>query len=220
MPLPSFHDPSLLIRALTHRSYVNEHADVNEDNERLEFLGDAVLDFVAGAFLYHRFPEQREGGLTRLRAALVNTEQLARFATALDLGSLLRLGKGEAESGGRKRQTLLADAFEAVMGAYYLDSGLEAVRSFVEPMFAESADNILLTESDIDAKSLFQEWAQAKLLQTPRYTTTAVSGPDHSREYTIDVLVGGEVYGTGTGPSKQAATQAAARVALHKVGRA
>jgi ribonuclease-3 len=218
MPLPSFQDPSLLIRALTHRSYVNEHADVNEDNERLEFLGDAVLDFVAGAFLYHRFPEQREGGLTRLRAALVNTEQLARFASALDLGEMLRLGKGEAESGGRKRQTLLADAFEAVMGAYYLDSGLDAVRSFVEPMFGESADNILLTESDIDAKSLFQEWAQAKLLQTPRYSTTSVSGPDHSREYTIDVLVGGEVYGTGSGPSKQAATQSAARAALHKVG--
>jgi ribonuclease-3 len=218
MSLPSFHDPSLLIRALTHRSYVNEHAEVNEDNERLEFLGDAVLDFVAGAFLYHRFPEQREGGLTRLRAALVNTEQLARFAAALDLGSLLRLGKGEAESGGRKRQTLLADALEAVMGAYYLDSGLEAVRAYIEPMFAEAAEQILLTERDVDAKSLFQEWAQAELGQTPRYHTLSVSGPDHSREYTIDVLVNGESYGTGAGPNKQAATQAAARAALKRVG--
>jgi ribonuclease-3 len=218
MTLPSFHDPSLLIRALTHRSYVNEHAEVHEDNERLEFLGDAVLDFVAGAFLYHRFPEQREGGLTRLRAALVNTEQLAAFATGLDLGGLLRLGKGEAESGGRQRQTLLADAFEAVMGAYYLDSGLDAVRAFVEPLFAEAADQILVSERDVDSKSLFQEWAQAELGQTPRYSTQAVSGPDHSREYTIDVLVGGESYGTGRGPSKQAATQAAARAALKKVG--
>lgn len=218
MTLPSFHDPSLLIRALTHRSYVNEHAEVTEDNERLEFLGDAVLDFVAGAFLYHRFPEQREGGLTRLRAALVNTEQLARFAIALELGAMLRLGKGEAESGGRKRQTLLADALEAVMGAYYLDSGLDAVRAFVEPLFAEAADNILRTERDVDAKSLFQEWAQAELGQTPRYSTQSVSGPDHSREYTIDVLVAGECYGTGTGPNKQAATQAAARAALQKVG--
>jgi ribonuclease III len=218
MSLPSFKDPSFLIRALTHRSYVNEHAEVNQDNERLEFLGDAVLDFVAGAFLYHRFPEQREGGLTRMRAALVNTEQLARFASALELGGMLRLGKGEAESGGRKRQTLLADAFEAVMGAYYLDSGLEAVRAFVEPLFAEASDNILLTERDVDAKSMFQEWAQAELGQTPRYSTQGVSGPDHSREYTIDVLVGGEAYGTGSGPNKQAATQAAARAALQKVG--
>ncbi len=218
MTLPAFHDPAMLIRALTHRSYVNEHADINEDNERLEFLGDAVLDFVAGAFLYHRYPELREGGLTRLRAALVNTEQLARFASALDLGSLLRLGKGEAESGGRKRQTLLADAFEAVLGAFYIDSGLEAVRAFVEPLFAEAADNVLLTEREVDAKSMFQEWAQAELGQTPRYSTMSVSGPDHSREYTIDVLVGGVSYGTGTGPSKQAATQAAARAALEKVG--
>ena len=218
MPLPSFHDPSLLIRALTHRSYVNEHAEVTEDNERLEFLGDAVLDFVAGAFLYHRFPEMREGGLTRLRASLVNTEQLARFAIEIELGGLLRLGKGEAESGGRKRQTLLADAFEAVLGAYYLDSGLDAVRAFVEPLFAEAGDNILLSERDVDAKSMFQEWAQAELGQTPRYSTLSVSGPDHSREYTIAVLVGGEAFGTGSGPSKQAATQAAARSALEKVG--
>lgn len=218
MPLPAFNDPSLLIRALTHRSYVNEHADVSQDNERLEFLGDAVLDFVAGAFLYHRFPELREGGLTRLRAALVNTQQLARFAEDQALGSQLRLGKGEAESGGRKRQTLLADSFEAVLGAYYLDSGLEAVRIFVEPLFAESVDNILLTDRDVDAKSLFQEWAQANLGQTPRYNTLSASGPDHSREYTIEVVVGGEPYGTGTGPNKQAATQAAARAALTKVG--
>ncbi len=217
MPLPSFRDPSLLIRALTHRSYVNEHAEVSEDNERLEFLGDAVLDFVAGAFLYHRFPEMREGGLTRLRAALVNTEQLARFAAALELGGLLRLGTGEAESGGRKRQTLLADAFEAVMGAYYLDSGLDAVRAFVEPLFQEAGDTVLLNESDVDAKSLFQEWAQAHLGHTPRYVTLGVSGPDHSREYTIEVVVGNEAYGTGTGPSKQAATQSAAQAALRKV---
>lgn len=218
MPLPSFTDPSKLIRALTHRSYVNEHAEVTEDNERLEFLGDAVLDFLAGAFLYHQFPGTREGGLTRLRAALVNTEQLASFAAVLELGSLLRLGKGEAESGGRKRQTLLADAFEAVLGAYYLDSGLEAVRAFVEPLFAEAVSHILTSERDVDAKSLFQEWAQAELGQTPRYSTLSVSGPDHSRAYTIAVLVNGEAYGTGTGPSKQAATQAAAKAALEKVG--
>ncbi len=218
MPLPAFQNPSLLISALTHRAYVNEHAEASEDNERLEFLGDAVLDFVAGSFLYHKFPGTREGGLTRLRAALVNTEQLARFAIALELGGQMRLGKGEAESGGRKRQTLLADGFEAVLGAYYLDSGLEAVRAFVEPLFTEAVGGIVSAERDVDAKSLFQEWAQSELSQTPRYSTVSVSGPDHSREYTIAVLVNGEAYGTGTGPSKQAATQAAAKAALEKVG--
>lgn len=218
MPLPSFHHPSLLIRALTHRSYVNEHAGAGEDNERLEFLGDAVLDFVAGAFLYHRYPEMDEGGLTRLRASLVNTEQLARFAELLDVGSNVRLGKGEEESGGRKRPTLLADVLEAIVGAHYLDSGLEAVQAFLEPLLAEAADQVLETEREVDAKSQFQEWAQAALGQTPRYATLSVSGPDHNRIFTVEVLVGNEAFGTGTGPSKQAATQAAARAALDHVG--
>ncbi len=217
MPLPSFHHPSLLVRALTHRSYVNEHIGAGEDNERLEFLGDAVLDFVAGAFLYHRYPEMDEGGLTRLRASLVNTEQLARFAEAQQVGDHVRLGKGEEESGGRKRPTLLADAFEAVVGAYYLDSGLEEVRAFVEPLLAEAADQVLDTEREVDAKSQFQEWAQAALGQTPRYATLSVSGPDHNRVYMVEVLVGSEAFGTGTGPSKQAATQSAARAALDRV---
>ncbi len=216
----AFRDPGLLRQALVHRSYLNEQPDpALESNERLEFLGDAVLDFVAGAFLYHRFPEMDEGGLTRLRASLVNTEQLARFANALDLGGNVRLGKGEEESGGRKRSTLLADVFEAVVGAYYLDSGLEAVRDFVEPLLAEAGDHVLVTNREVDAKSQFQEWAQAALGQTPHYATLSVSGPDHSRVYTVEVLVGDEPFGTGTGPSKQAATQSAARAALDHVAR-
>lgn len=217
--LPAFKNPGLLQSALTHRSYLNEHPEAGLDNERLEFLGDAVLDFVTGAFLYRAFPDQPEGGLTRLRAALVNTEQLAAFATLLGIGQQMRLGKGEVESGGRQRLTLLADAFEAVIGALYLDAGLEAVRALVEPMIARKAEDIVSTDKDVDAKSLFQEWAQAELGHTPRYSILSITGPDHNREYTVEVLVNGEAYGAGTGPNKQAATQAAARAALERVGR-
>jgi ribonuclease-3 len=215
--LPAFRNTSLLVRALTHRSYLNEHADIGEDNERLEFLGDAVLDFVAGSALFHQYPEMDEGRLTRLRSALVNTGQLARFATQLDLGARLRLGKGEDDSGGRQRPNLLCDAFEATMGAYYLDSGLDAVRAFVEPLFSQAAESILANERDVDAKSYFQEWAQAQRGQTPHYEQVGVAGPDHSRIYTVEVFVGDERFGTGSGPNRQAATQAAARAALAKV---
>jgi ribonuclease-3 len=220
MPLPAFKNRSLLLRALTHRSYINEHADAGEDNERLEFLGDAVMDFLSASFLYHRYPEMKEGGLTRMRAALVKTEHLAGLAEAIGLGTQLRLGKGEEESGGRQRASLLCDAFEAMIGAYYLDSGLPAVQAYMEPLFMAAADHILLGEKDVDAKSLFQEWAQAELSLTPRYNVLSMKGPDHQREYTVEVLVGDQVYGTGTGRSKSAATQSAARAALQRLGRA
>ncbi len=218
--MPEFRDTSLLLRALTHRSYLNEHADTVEDNERLEFLGDAVLDFLAGAVLYHKYPEMDEGRLTRLRAALVNTEQLAAFAGTFDLGSRLRLGKGEDESGGRQRTSLLCAAFEATIGAYYLDSGLDAVSAFVAPLLNEAAGKILADELEVDPKSQFQEWAQAELGQTPHYVQVGISGPDHSRVYTVEVLVGDETFGSGSGSNKQAATQAAARAALAKVNEA
>jgi ribonuclease-3 len=211
-------NPDIYLSAFTHRSYLNENRSFRlPHNERLEFLGDAVLDFVAGAVLYHRYPEMNEGGLTRLRAALVNTEQLAVFSSQLALGDHLRLGKGEADSGGRQRVTLLCAAFEAAVGAYYLDSGLEAVRAFVEPLFSAAASQILANDMDVDPKSHFQEWAQAAHGQTPRYTQVGLTGPDHSRVYTVEVLVGDERFGTGSGPNKQAAAQAAARAALSKV---
>ena len=216
MPLPTFRDPSLLLRALTHRSYINEHAGAGEDNERLEFLGDAVLDFLAGSYLYRRFPELDEGGLTRMRAALVNTEGLAALAQQIELGQHLRLGKGEDDSGGRRRATLLCDGFEAVLGAYFLDSGLEAVRAYVEPLFETSSKLVIVGEKEVDAKSSFQEWAQATRGVTPRYNQLNVTGPDHNREYTVEVLVGDEAFGVGTGPNKQAATQSAARAALQR----
>jgi len=218
LTLPSFKNPALLQRAFTHRSYLNEHAEETEDNERLEFLGDAVLDFLSGAFLYHRYPEMREGPLTRLRAALVKTEQLAIFAQQLDLGPQLRMGRGEAETGGRQREALLCDAFEAVIGAYFLDAGVEAVRQFIEPLFAATVEAILTTEADQDAKSLLQEWAQRELSQTPFYKLVEASGPDHQKEFTVQVYVGEEVYGVGSGRNKQIATRRAAVEALKKAG--
>ncbi len=212
--LPAFRDPSLLQRALTHRSYVNEHPEALEDNERLEFLGDAVLDFVTGAFLYHRYPEMAEGRLTRLRSALVRTEQLAVFSQAVGLGPLMRLGRGE--EAGRARATLLCAAFEAVIGAYLLDAGIEAVRAYVEPLFMPAAEEILRADKDTDAKSLLQEWAQARRSQTPRYTTLAATGPDHEKMFTVEVRIGEEVFGVGAGPNKQAAAQAAAQAGLKR----
>jgi ribonuclease-3 len=213
--LPHFRNASLLRRALTHRSYVNEHPEEVEDNERLEFLGDAVLDFVTGAFLYHRYPEMQEGRLTRLRAALVRTEQLAVFAQAVKLGPLIRLGRGE--EAGRSRPTLLCAAFEAVIGAYFLDAGVEAVRAYVEPLFLPAAVQILRAEKDTDAKSLLQEWAQAQRGQTPRYNTLTAAGPDHDKVFTVEVRIGDDVFGVGSGSNKQAAAQAAAQAALKKV---
>jgi len=215
--LPTFRDPSLLERALTHRSYLNEHLELAlDDNERLEFLGDAVLDFVAGASLYNRFPEMREGRLTSLRAALVKTDALAALALRIGLDEHLRLGKGEAESGGRGRISLLADAFEAVLGALYLDQGLGAVREFLESLLPEEVERILAEESDRDAKSMLQEWSQAEYGITPRYRTVSEEGPDHAKSFTVEVRVGDRVVGRGEGLSKQAAAQAAASDALKR----
>src|SRR5512133_2590958 len=138
-----FGDWLLLSRALTHRSYLNEHPEAIEDNERLEFLGDAVLDFVVGAWLYNRYPEMPEGDLTRMRSALVHTEQLAEFAKEIELGRAMRLGKGEMAANGRERPALLCDCFEAVVGALYLDSGISAVLDFISPLLEEASEEIL-----------------------------------------------------------------------------
>jgi ribonuclease-3 len=218
MTLPDFKDPSLLRRALTHRSYLNEHPEQQTDNERLEFLGDAVLDFVTGAFLYHQFPEMHEGQLTRLRAALVKTEQLAAFAEQLKLNERMLVGKGEEEAGGRQRHSLLCAVFEAVIGAYFLDSGIEAARCFVEPLFQPVAEAIVRAESDMDSKSLFQEWAQAEMGQTPHYVLVATTGPDHEKEFVMEVRLGEDTFGTGAGRNKRLAAQAAAHNAMLRLG--
>jgi len=211
-------DRLLLSRALTHRSYLNEHPEAIEDNERLEFLGDAVLDFVVGAWLYHRYPEMPEGDLTRMRSALVHTEQLAEFARKIRLGPALRLGRGESQAGGRERSALLCDTFEAVIGALYLDRGVDRVIEFLEPMLEEAAEDVLANRKNEDPKSMLQEWAQAQGFGAPKYETRSAVGPDHLKVFEVDVLVDGQVYGTGRGHSKQSAAKAAARQALIKQG--
>lgn len=216
--LPNFRDPSLLERALTHRSYLNEHPELAiDDNERLEFLGDAVLDFVTGAWLYNRFPELQEGRLTSLRAALVKTETLAEFAAQVGLNEHIRLGKGEAESIGRGRVSMLANAFEAILGALYLDQGLGAVQKYLEELLPDETERILAGEGDRDPKSMLQEWSQAGSGITPKYRTVTESGPDHAKTFTVEVRIGEKIVGRGEGLSKQAAAQAAASDALKKL---
>jgi ribonuclease-3 len=210
-----FNDLSLLQRALTHRSYINEHPDEKlEDNERLEFLGDSILDFIAAEWLYERFPEMSEGNLTRLRAGLVRNEALADFSRAIGLNQMLLLGKGEEESGGRDRLRNLGGAFEAFAGALYLDQGIDALREFAKPLFGPMLDEMIRAQSDKDAKSRLQEWSQSVLNLTPAYRTVRVTGPDHERDYTIEVVIGDKVYGVGNGRNKQVAAQAAAQAAL------
>jgi len=216
----TFHNITLLGRALTHRSYLNEHTEALEDNERLEFLGDAILDFVVGAWLYNRYPEMPEGDLTRMRSSLVYTEQLANFARELGLGRAMRMGRGEVQAGGRDRAALLCDTFEAIIGAIYLDKGLDAVSAFISPMMERAADHILATHGIEDPKSLFQEWAQSNGHQTPQYVTRSAVGPDHSKIFEVDVMLENQVYGSGSGSSKQAAAKGAARDALKRVGMA
>lgn len=214
----SIKDNLLLSRALTHRSYLNEHPEALEDNERLEFLGDAVLDFLVGAWLYNHFPEMAEGDLTRLRSALVRTEQLAEFAQQINLGAAMRLGRGEAEGGGRKRLALLCATFESLVGALFLDGGIDAVSIFVEPMLQEAASSILAARREQDPKSLFQEWIQSQGYGPPLYRTIATTGPDHAKSFEVEVVVNGQTFGHGYGHSKQAAAKAAARDALQSLG--
>ncbi len=213
-----FNNLGLLTRALTHRSYLNEHKEAVEDNERLEFLGDAVLDFLVGAWLYHRFPEMAEGQLTRLRAALVGNQQLAEFANQLHLGVAMRLGHGEAENGGRDRKALLGSTFEALIGAIYLDQDIPVVLEFIDPMLEATVKQILISRKEHDPKSVLQEWSQSRGFGAPTYRTIGDSGPDHEKCFEVEVMIDGNVYGRGNGPSKQAAAKVAARIALDTLG--
>lgn len=210
-----FNNKALLQRALTHRSYINENpTHVLDDNERLEFLGDAILDFVTAEYLYHRFPEITEGRLTNLRSALVRTEQLAGFAAKIELGDHLYLGRGEEDSGGRKRPAILCDAFEALIGALYLDQGIDCTQAFIIRFIEPALQDVLATDAEKDAKSQLQELAQSTYQITPTYRTVKEEGPDHAKEFTVEALIGPKRYGLGTGLSKQTAAQAAAAEGL------
>ncbi|KPL88329.1 hypothetical protein SE16_05745 [Ardenticatena maritima] len=215
----TFRRPDLLRTALTHRSYLNEHPEETEDYERLEFLGDAVLDLVVAEHLFYALPDWPEGDLTFLRATLVRTEQLADYARQLGLGDILRLGRGAELSGGRNHTAILADAFEAVVGALYLDGGLDVVRDWVLERFiaptVEAARRSGRTRRD--PKSRLQEAVQARYNITPRYAIIAESGPEHDRRFTAEVRIGDEVWGVGEGRSKQEATLAAAEAALRRL---
>ncbi|MEW6427816.1 MAG: ribonuclease III [Thermodesulfobacteriota bacterium] len=205
----------LLVQALTHSSYRAEHRRAGQaDNERLEFLGDAVLDTVVSALLYESYPDASEGQLTERRAQLVNTAQLARVAGQLGIDGFLLLGQGEADSGGRRKRSILGSAYEALVGAVFLDGGFAAAAATIRRHF----DGLLVTgESEAplaDAKSRLQEILQARHNQTPSYVLEEASGPDHHRQFTVSVCFAGAVLGTGKGRSKKEAEKKAAAAAL------
>ena len=210
-----FKDKRLLETAFTHRSYLNENrAPGREHNERLEFLGDAVLELVVTEFLYKKYPQKPEGELTSLRAALVNTQSISDAGTKLGMNDFLLLSRGEAKDTGRARQIILANAFEAVIGAIYLDQGYDASYAFIEVQLFHKTEEVVEKRLWQDAKSRLQEVAQEKLGVTPHYELIDQSGPDHARSFTIAVFLGKEKQALGEGKSKQEAEQDAAGKAL------
>lgn len=210
----SFKDQTLLQTALVHRSYLNENRDFKlPHNERLEFLGDAVLELIVTDHLYTTYPNP-EGDLTSWRSALVRGDMLAVVSGELGIGEALQMSKGEEKSGGRERAQLLANACEAVIGAIYLDQGYDVTKDFVHRVLVPKLPEIIKEGSDRDPKSSLQEKAQEKRNQTPKYAVTSESGPDHDKRFTVEVRLGDTVVGTGHGTSKQTAQQEAARAAL------
>ncbi len=215
----SFNDPDLFIEALTHRSYLNENKGVvSAHNERLEFLGDAVLELAVTHFLYVKFPNRDEGDLTAYRASLVNTNSISDAAQKLGLNDMLLLSKGESKDQGRARQIILANAFEALLGAIYLDQGYEAAEAFIAKSLYSKIDEVIEKRSWQDAKSQFQEVAQEKRSITPNYKTLKEEGPDHDKRFTVGVYLQSDEIARGTGQSKQEAEQSAAQNALEKTG--
>jgi ribonuclease III len=211
----TFSDRSLALSALTHKSYINEHReDGTTHNERLEFLGDAVVDLAISHRLMERFPQAAEGELSRLRALIVNEEGLARVARTIRLGELLLLGKGEERTGGREKSSVLADALEAVIGAVYLGSGLTRVMELVDHHFGEALEGVAEGRSGFDYKTRLQEEVQTRLRTSPRYRVVGESGPDHEKLFEIEVAIGESLYARATGRSKKEAEQSAARQTL------
>lgn len=209
-----FSDPKLLERAFIHRSYLNEHAKLGlEHNERLEFLGDAVLELVVTDYLYRNF-DNPEGDLTNWRSALVKTESLSEVAEILGVQEYLKLSRGEAKGNDRSRALISANCVEAIIGAIYLDGGYEAARSFIAERIIAKLEDILKTGTWVDPKSRFQELAQERDGHTPIYRVLSESGPDHDKRFVVGVYVASKLLGQGEGPSKQAAQQVAAEAAL------
>lgn len=213
-----FKNKKLLEIALTHRSYLNEHKKEKLiSNERLEFLGDAVLELIVSLYIYEKYPNFPEGKLTALRAKLVQTKTLALASQRLKVGLLLKVSRGEKESGGNENPSLLADTFEAIIGAIYQDSGFESANNFVKKNLLIPSEKLFKTKLPEDYKSKFQEKVQARGLKTPSYKIMKAHGPDHNKTFQTAVLVGGKQYALGTGKSKQEAEQEAAKQALEKL---
>ncbi len=214
-----FKNQELLKLAFVHRSHLNEAKHIRTSNERLEFLGDAVLSFLTSGYLYETYPEYPEGTLTNVRSSLVKTTSLGEIARELGLGELLFLSHGEEASGGRSNQSLLADVFEAFLGAIYLDQGITAAEQFLKTNLFSKTENIIEKKSYIDYKSLLQELIQQDTRVSPTYKVTKSEGPDHARTFWIEAVAGSQSLGKGQGKSKQEAEQAAAREALEKMGK-
>lgn len=211
----NFKDKNLLKQAFTHRSYLNENRGLKlEHNERLEFLGDAVLELVITDYLYHKYPEKPEGELTAYRSSLVNSNTLASAAEKIGMNSFLLLSKGEAKDTGRARQYILANTFEALAGALYIDQGYDASKDFIAAQLFSLIDDIVQNKAFIDSKSKFQEKAQEKVGVTPSYKLVKETGPDHNKLFTVGVYLGEDLIVTGDGKSKQEAEQKAAQAAL------
>jgi len=211
-----FKNKDLYDLALTHRSWVNENKKVRRSNERLEFLGDAVLEYVVSSFLYKELADKEEGFLTALRANIVNTKNLSEFADSMKMGEELYLSKGEEASGGRTNPSLLADTVESIIGAIYIDRGLKAAEEFIHKNLLTDLDK-KLAEPLKDPKSRFQEGVQAKGYPTPKYRVVNEEGPDHAKEFTVEVTVDKKVIAQGKGNSKSAAEQDAAERALDEI---
>jgi len=215
----TFKDPELLKLAFVHRSHLNEAKHIHTSNERLEFLGDSVLSLLTSHFLYKTYPNYPEGTLTNIRSSLVKTTSLSDISKSLGLGELLFLSHGEEASGGRTNQSLLADVFEALLGAIYLDQGIETARKFLEKYLFPNAERIIATKSYIDYKSLLQELIQQDSRVSPTYHVIKSEGPDHARTFWVEARAAESVLGSGSGKSKQEAEQAAALAALEKLGK-
>lgn len=216
--LPKFKNKKLFLQAFTHRSFLNEAREKVESNERLEFLGDSILSFVVSEFLFKTYPHFPEGTLTNLRSRLVNTKTLAQVAKELDFGALLRLSKGEEESKGRQNQSLLADSFEAFIGALYLDQGIQKVSDFLTEILLLKAQQFVQEKSFKDAKSLLQEYVQSKKQNSPIYKVLSEKGPAHAKVFTVGVYVQNKLIAKGEGNSKQEAEKEAAQEALKYYG--
>ncbi len=212
-----FNQPHLIHNAFVHRSYLNESNQFSQSNERLEYLGDAVLELATSVYLFKQFPQYQEGMLTNLRAALVKTTTLAELARELNLSQYLLMSKGEEENGGKDNDSILADTTEALLGSIYLDQGFEAVQRILQQYLFPKTKKILQNLAYKDSKSLLQEVAQAKFKQTPLYQLISETGPDHQKTFVMQVIIGNQKYATGKGKSKQEAQEQAAKKTLEMI---